>query len=273
MCLWFTTEQLPLAFSMLLFMVKIVRAVNDNTASIVYNHSHDLTKFFWIGLVVNVFSLAATIVLMQIHTFVIEEDTGTHESITSEKIKKQKVRISKDGKGNENEDDQKFTPEIMLSIAIYVMTYASLHAFYPNFSKFLQQNYGFTNNEAGHLSSIPYMLAAIMVPIVGHLLSFVSPRQYTSTLSLAMLCIMIAHASFLFLKHEVNDKGQLDTPWIVIPPIVAITVAHSLTSTIQVPLFNNYASNPKLMSKVMSLMKILEGLSISVTMYTTGHLR
>ena len=37
MCLWFGPEQLPIAFSMLLFMVKIVRAVNDNAASIVYN--------------------------------------------------------------------------------------------------------------------------------------------------------------------------------------------------------------------------------------------
>lgn len=50
MCMWFTPEQLPIAMSMLLFMVKVVRAVSDNSASLVYNSSGSITLFFWYGL-------------------------------------------------------------------------------------------------------------------------------------------------------------------------------------------------------------------------------
>ena len=49
MCTWFTPSQLPVAFSLLLFMVKLVRAINDNTASMVFNHYQDLVIFFQIG--------------------------------------------------------------------------------------------------------------------------------------------------------------------------------------------------------------------------------
>lgn len=37
MCIWFPTSQLPFAFGVMLFLVKIVRATNDNFASVFYN--------------------------------------------------------------------------------------------------------------------------------------------------------------------------------------------------------------------------------------------
>lgn len=49
MCTWFTPAQLPVAFSLLLFMVKLVRATNDNIASMVYNYYQNLEIFFKIG--------------------------------------------------------------------------------------------------------------------------------------------------------------------------------------------------------------------------------
>jgi hypothetical protein len=42
MCMWFNQQQLPIAFGMLLFLVKMVRAINDNVASIIYNYYNDL---------------------------------------------------------------------------------------------------------------------------------------------------------------------------------------------------------------------------------------
>jgi len=63
MCTWFTAEQLPIAFSLMLFMVKLVRAVNDNTASLIYNASKSLEQFFWIGLYVSIFSLICSFAL------------------------------------------------------------------------------------------------------------------------------------------------------------------------------------------------------------------
>lgn len=67
LCMWFSSSQLTIANSMMMFMVKLVRAVNDNTASIIYNQSQKLEQVFWVGLMVCVFSLICTFVLVQIH--------------------------------------------------------------------------------------------------------------------------------------------------------------------------------------------------------------
>ena len=49
--------------------------------------------------------------------------------------------------------------------------YSSVHAFYPNISKFFQEKFDFSNTEAGVISSIPYGIASISVPVIGSLLS------------------------------------------------------------------------------------------------------
>jgi hypothetical protein len=91
MCLWFSPEQLPIAFSMLLFMVKLVRAINDNTASIVYNRSHTLETFFWIGLAICVFSLGCAILLTWIHARVIEAKVQKASAEKEKELQNQKI--------------------------------------------------------------------------------------------------------------------------------------------------------------------------------------
>jgi nitrate/nitrite transporter NarK len=56
--------------------------------------------------------------------------------------------------------------------------YAAIQAFYPNMSKFLQQNFGLTNAQAGHYSSIPYIVASVAVPVQGHILSYFGEKTY-----------------------------------------------------------------------------------------------
>ena len=75
MCLWFSAEQLPIAYSILLFLTKGVRAINDNTASVIYNHSGNLETFFWVGLCVCGFSLLSALVLTELHTRLIDTNT------------------------------------------------------------------------------------------------------------------------------------------------------------------------------------------------------
>jgi hypothetical protein len=65
--MWFSKEQLPLAFGMLLFLVKSVRSLNDNIAPLIYNKYNDLTEFFWFGLIVCIFSFVVAIILTYIH--------------------------------------------------------------------------------------------------------------------------------------------------------------------------------------------------------------
>lgn len=72
MCIWFNSEQLPIAFGFLLFLVKMARAINDNTASIIYNYYHDLLEFFSIGFYVCIFSFVCSLVLTKIHEKALE---------------------------------------------------------------------------------------------------------------------------------------------------------------------------------------------------------
>lgn len=65
--MWFSDDQLPAAFGMLLFSVKFVRAINDNTAASNYNLNHNIMDHFYIGLYVCYFSLACSFILYIIH--------------------------------------------------------------------------------------------------------------------------------------------------------------------------------------------------------------
>jgi hypothetical protein len=71
MCIWFPTSQLPFAFGLMLFLVKIVRTLNDNFASVFFN-TIGLITYFWVGFVMCMFSVFCSYVLIQIHESVIE---------------------------------------------------------------------------------------------------------------------------------------------------------------------------------------------------------
>lgn len=90
----------------------------------------------------------------------------------------------------------------ILAIVVSV-GYAAIQAFYPNMSKFMQQNYGLSNSHAGMLSSIPYIVASVLVPIQGHLLSYFGQSYYEKFLAFAMSLILIAHLMFLALLEFV----------------------------------------------------------------------
>ena len=93
MCLWFPTSELPFAFGIQLFLVKTVRAINDNVASMFYEaHSKDYTPedgknvstdsllaYFKIGFVICIFSNVCSLILTTIHMSVI--DNSSHPQV------------------------------------------------------------------------------------------------------------------------------------------------------------------------------------------------
>lgn len=114
------------------------------------------------------------------------------------KVERQVIKISKSSKSSS------ISHECWIINIIFVLVYCCLHSFYPNFSKFLQQNYGYTNNEAGHLSSIPYVLSSVLVPLFGQVLSFIKPEHYVKFLCLGMGFIGTAHFIFLALLTQLD---------------------------------------------------------------------
>ena len=108
------------------------------------------------------------------------------------------------------------------------MFFASTHGFYPNMSKYIQQTYGASNEEAGHLSSIPYMLASVLVPILGHLLAYYGEHNYEKFLTLSSCLVGAAHVSFLLLKQHVEEDGILTEKYLIVLPCFLIGCGHAL---------------------------------------------
>jgi len=83
MCIWFPASELPFAFGIVLFMVKIVRTTNDNVASMFYEamagdleegevSAASLISYQWIGFAICIFSTLCSLLLTQIHESVID---------------------------------------------------------------------------------------------------------------------------------------------------------------------------------------------------------
>ena len=157
MCLYFTASQLPIVFGMTLLMGKLVRTSNDNGAAIFYewfSRSTDkgdvdgraLCIYVWLGVAACIGSTFVALLLGKLHA----EHSG--DSINKDK---------KDG--NKEDGSNKLTMANILNrtIILFIINnafgYGSVHALYPNISKFFQDRFQFTPLYAGFISSLPYM--------------------------------------------------------------------------------------------------------------------
>ena len=67
LCMWVPCSELPVASGLMNFLVKIVRAANDKTASSFYNLNGNIEAFFWLGFTISVMSCLCIFILMSIH--------------------------------------------------------------------------------------------------------------------------------------------------------------------------------------------------------------
>ena len=119
MCMWFTTSQLPFAFGIVLFLIKIVRTTNDNVASMFYEatsvnvtpengknvNTNSLVTYFWIGFAVCIFSNMCSLILAQIHESVIDNETNSEVKEKKKELKRQaKSAAAQDSSQKENDD-------------------------------------------------------------------------------------------------------------------------------------------------------------------------
>jgi hypothetical protein len=135
-------------------------------------------------------------------------------------------------------------------------------------SKFLQENFSYTNSEAGHLSSIPYIVASVAVPIFGNILSYAGEKHFELFQALALFFIAAGQILFRTLQNA-GIKSELR----ILIPILFLGLGHALFTTLQGSLVKKLCDNPKLIPKIFSILKILEGTSISITIYANGLIR
>ena len=117
------------------------------------------------------------------------------------------------------------------------------------------------------------MLCSVGVPLFGQIISFVGNQHYIKFLTFALSLVFLSQFLFFFIKADLDADGTLGNGWLAVIPIICIAISHSVFSTILVPIVNKYLGTEKLIAKFLSMLKIMEGLALSVAIYVNGRLR
>lgn len=252
-CMLFPLDMLPVASAFIIFFGKIPRVINDNSASVVYNINKDVDTIFDIGLWVCAFSILSAVILW--------------------------AMIGDQGTGRPTRGQQPagswglqmlYKAEMLYLTLCIILVNCIIHSFYPNMSKFLQENFHYSNTEAGHLSSLSYIISMIVIPVLGYLMSFYKIDCYELNQVGQSIFLLVAHCTFIALRFRAGQDGQQQE--LVPASIVLIGLAQSLYCVTFAPITKKYCSNEE-MPTFMSFLKITEGFTLCLALYFTGHLR
>jgi nitrate/nitrite transporter NarK len=93
--------------------------------------------------------------------------------------------------------------------------------------------FGFTNEEAGHISSLPYIIASFATPLLGSMVSKIGEHQY-ETLVLISTCILFGTQLMLTLMKDAALGEGPST--LAILPIAMFGIGHALYVTVHAPM-------------------------------------
>eukprot|EP00347_Sterkiella_histriomuscorum_P019370 403341886 len=285
LCFWFDSHMLPFVFGMLLFMCKVVRAINDNTASMFYNATGSLSLYFWVGFGVCLGSLISAYYLTTIHESVSENII--HCSLSKEKEEEKKEMLKKDQQSSElnskvraeqysdKKSESIWTTSYINVMGIYMCGFACVHSFYPNLSNLLQTRFGFSNEEAGHIASLPYILASFATPLFGSLISKLGDKMYEQLLFISMAIIFITQMNFILISDSVIIDPTVDPEPnnFAIFPVGLFGIAHALFVTLQGPLINKTIRDKTALPKAFSIMKVAENIGAMTFTFLAGYIR
>lgn len=115
---------------------------------------------------------------------------------------------------------------------MYAFAFSCIHSFYPNMSNFLQQRFGFNNEDAGHIASLPYIIAGFSTPFLGMVISKFGDAYYELLGVVASGLIFCVHFS-LVLMSDINPGD--DPKYLAVAPIGLFGFAHALLVTVSAP--------------------------------------
>ena len=247
----------------MLFLVKIVRATNDNVASMYYNATEGLVSYFWIGFAISVFSILCTFLVVVIHESVIEEPETETETEIKEGDEENKEPKTKAKEENESllQVVKRLPPQYFCFMVVYGAGYAGIHAFYPNMSKFFQQKFQFTNVDAGHIAAIPYLVASFCTPAFGSVLNKIGDTFYESLLFVCIATIFMIH-SFYMVKGDsaVGEEGS----FLVIGPMFLFGIAHACFTVLNTPMTQKLVSDKQLLPTCFALLTISQNIFVMI---------
>lgn len=85
-------------------------------------------------------------------------------------------------------------------MAMYSFGFACIHSFYPNMSNFLQLRFNFDNEAAGHIASLPFIIAGFSTPIFGIVISRIGSSFYEMIALLGASIIFMVHFTLFMMR-------------------------------------------------------------------------
>ena len=149
------------------------------------------------------------------------------------------------------------------------MGYSSVHAFYPNMSKFFQSRFGFSNVAAGSISSLPYLIASFSVPFLGSLTGMLGEAYFELMLFLAIGMVAGVHTLYL----TVSDFDATENWLLPVVPLLVFGFGHALFTTIQSPVVPKIVKHESHLSRTFTYIKITESLAVTLFIYFAGYVR
>jgi len=149
--------------------------------------------------------------------------------------------------------------------------YASVHAFYPNMSKFFRTRFGYSNIDAGHISAIPYLIASLLVPFLGSLTGYLGEGYFELMLFYAIAMILVVHVCYLSLS-DVAEDGAVGG-YLTVLPLLPFGIGHALFTTMQAPMVPKLVKNENHLPRVFTYIKITESIGITLFVYIAGYIR
>ena len=107
--------------------------------------------------------------------------------------------------GKEATMRQLLTRPIILFMMVNAFGYASVHAFYPNMSKFLQTRFNYTNVQAGSISSLPYLIASLTVPFLGSCIGYLGESYFELMLFASIAMVLTVHITYLSMSDVTEE--------------------------------------------------------------------
>ena len=97
------------------------------------------------------------------------------------------------------------TRPILLFMVCNSFEFSSVRAFYPNMSKFFQTKFGFSNVDAGHISSIPVLVASFTAPLMGSAVAYIGDSYFEILLFSSVGMILFTYMTYL-LQTDVTGE-------------------------------------------------------------------
>mmetsp|Transcript_8996 Transcript_8996/g.10111 ORF Transcript_8996/g.10111 Transcript_8996/m.10111 type:complete len:479 (+) Transcript_8996:49-1485(+) len=198
---WFKGKELAFALGMNISIGRLGSSLNSFISPKIYTWSGDVWLPCLIGCILCGVSSVGAIFLAYM-----DREADRREGVLQ--VQEKKTDQENVGEGEEQEEEESiFSFKAVKSFKLIFwllllncgLIYTGFYAFTNQANLFLQKRFGLSNDEAGGIIPIIYLVAAVITPLFGLLTDKIGKRSLIMIFSTALLCV--AHGMFVWLPN------------------------------------------------------------------------